>query len=175
MRLALVLAAVLLAAGCQREERRFEGSGMGDPAGIKRLGKLQPGAPAPDPRMKSPYEANAFGIAQGQRLFEAMNCTGCHAHGGGAIGPPLMDSEWIYGSDPENIFASIVEGRPNGMPAFRGKLTNEQVWQLVAYVQALSGNVRKDAAPGRQDHMHVKQRELAKETEHPRGQKGQEK
>jgi hypothetical protein len=35
----------------------------------------------------------------------------------------------------------------------------------VAFVRSLSGHVRKDAAPGRVDGMHVKQRELAKETE----------
>ena len=41
--------------------------------------------------------------------------------GGGGIGPPLMDDRWIYGSAPENIYASIVQGRPNGMPAWGGR------------------------------------------------------
>ena len=68
-----------------------------------------------------------------------MNCTGCHAHGGGAIGPPLMDDSWIYGSHPDQIFATIVEGRPNGMPSFRGKLPDYEIWQLAAYVRSLSG------------------------------------
>ena len=39
-------------------------------------------------------------IAEGQRLYNAFNCVGCHAHGGGAIGPALMDDLWIHGSDP---------------------------------------------------------------------------
>ena len=55
------------------------------------------------------------------------------------MGPPLMDDEWIYGSEPENIFATIVEGRPNGMPSFRGRIPDYQVWQLVAYVRSMSG------------------------------------
>src|SRR5690242_17779186 len=37
-------------------------------------------------------DINAYDIAAGQQLFQAMNCAGCHAsHGGGAIGPALTD------------------------------------------------------------------------------------
>jgi len=64
-----------------------------------------------------------------------------------------MDDEWIYGSQPDQIFSTVVEGRPNGMPSFRGKLPDYQVWQLAAYVRSLSGQVPKDAAPGRDDDM----------------------
>lgn len=171
--LAALAAMLLLSAGCERESRHFRELGPANaPAQGQRMSGLQPGPAKSDVRVSNPYEANAYGIAQGQRLYIWMNCTGCHAYGGGAIGPPLMDEKWIYGADPENIFASIVEGRPNGMPSFRGKLSDQQVWQLVAYVQSLSGHVRKDAAPGRMDHMHVKTRELAKETEPVTSQKG---
>lgn len=76
-------------------------------------------------------------IAAGKQLFNAMNCSGCHFNGGGGIGPPLMDSEWIYGGSIENIAATIREGRPNGMPSFRGFLPEEQIWQVAAYVRSL--------------------------------------
>ncbi|HEX9981792.1 MAG TPA: c-type cytochrome [Thermoanaerobaculia bacterium] len=102
-------------------------------------------------KVENPYAYNAHAIAEGQRLYTWFNCVGCHANGGGGMGPPLMDVRWRYGSDPENIYATIMEGRPNGMPSFRGKIAEHQVWQLVAYVQSLSGNVPKDAAPGRTD------------------------
>ena len=65
------------------------------------------------------------------------------------MGPPLMDDEWIYGSEPQNIYATIVEGRPNGMPSFRGKIPDQQVWELVAYVRSMSGLLRQDVAPPR--------------------------
>ena len=173
-RLIVLAAAVIVSlGGCEREVRRFRELGPAlSPADVKRVSGLQAGPTTPDTLVRNPYESNAYAIAQGQRLYTWMNCNGCHANGGGAIGPPLMDEKWIYGGHPENIFASIVEGRPNGMPSFRGRLPDYQVWQLVAYVQALSGNVRKDAAPGRADHMNVKQRELAKETERPETEKG---
>ena len=83
------------------------------------------------------------------------------------MGPPFADGEWIYGGAPENIFASIDQGRPDGMPAFGGRVPDQQVWQLVAYVESLSGLVPQDAAPGRDDDKTVKKPELRKEREQP--------
>jgi cytochrome c oxidase cbb3-type subunit 3 len=77
-------------------------------------------------------------IAAGKQLFAAMNCNGCHFNGGGGMGPPLMDNIWIYGDSIENIGATIREGRPAGMPSFRGFLPEEQIWQVAAYVRSLS-------------------------------------
>jgi cytochrome c oxidase cbb3-type subunit 3 len=107
--------------------------------------------------VRNPYERNAWAVSEGRRLFTSFNCVGCHAHGGGGMGPALMDAWWIYGSEPVDIYAVIVEGKPNGMPAFGGKLTDPQIWQLVAYVRSLSGErLRKDVRPGRSDHMRVR-------------------
>jgi hypothetical protein len=66
-----------------------------------------------------------------------------------------MDKQWIHGSEPPTIFTVIVEGTPNGMPSFRGKIPDNQVWQLVAYVRSLSGLVPADAIPSRRDHMQI--------------------
>jgi cytochrome c oxidase cbb3-type subunit 3 len=116
---------------------------------------LVPGPYTADVRVDNPYQQNAWAVSEGKRLFSWYNCVGCHANGGGGMGPPLMDDQWIYGSDPENIFATIQEGRPNGMPSFRGKIPDHEIWRLVAYVQSLSGNVPKAAANGRTDDMQV--------------------
>jgi len=59
----------------------------------------------------------------------------------------LMDAEWLYGSEPQNIYTTIIEGRPKGMPAFGGKVPDQQIWQLVAYVQSMSGNAPLDVVP----------------------------
>ena len=107
-------------------------------------------APA-TPSAPNKYEENAYALSQGKSLFRKFNCSGCHAQGGGGMGPALMDDKWIYGSAPEIIYATIVRGRPNGMPAYGDHVTNEQVWQLVAYVRSMSGQVREDAAPSRSD------------------------
>ena len=45
-------------------------------------------------------------IAEGQQLYMQMNCVGCHSHGGGGMGPPLMDDEWRYGGRIDQIAAT---------------------------------------------------------------------
>jgi cytochrome c oxidase cbb3-type subunit 3 len=117
--------------------------------------------------MKNEYEENAVALNDGKRLFQWFNCVGCHAQGGGGMGPPLMDEQWIYGSEPDQIFATIVEGRPNGMPSFRGKIPDYQVWQLAGYVRSLSRQVAKDVAPGRNDSMSTKKPEQSSEKKQP--------
>ena len=89
--------------------------------------------------LQNPYKNDSSAVAQGKMLFSAMNCIGCHApEGGGGMGPPLSDHTWIYGSDPGQVYLSIVQGRPNGMPAFSKALPPNAVWQLVSYVRSLS-------------------------------------
>jgi cytochrome c oxidase cbb3-type subunit III len=150
------IALVLALVSCEREQRPFRVA----PAPVKRshavrLSARQLESPLPAMPVPPPYENNAYAIAEGQRLYAWFNCVGCHAHGGGGIGPALMDAQWIHGSEPATLFTVIVDGTPNGMPSFRGKIPDAQVWQLVAYVRSLSGLVPKDAAPGRSDHMQV--------------------
>jgi cytochrome c oxidase cbb3-type subunit 3 len=165
--LSLIVLGVIVTS-CEREQRRFrEFPPAAAPRTAVMQGTLQPGPSAPPTTLQNPYEHNAYAVSEGQRLYEWFNCSGCHAHGGGNIGPALMDDAWIYGSAPENIFATIVEGRPNGMPAFRRKIPDQQVWQLVAYVRSMSGQLRKDVSPGRTDDMNVKKPEQSTEEQPP--------
>ena len=112
-------------------------------------------------------EFSSFDISEGKRLYHSFNCHGCHANGGGGIGPPLMDGLWLYGAEPRNIFATIVEGRPNGMPSFRGKIPDQQVWQLVAYVRTLSGQTPVAMRSSRNDDMQSKPPETLAPREDP--------
>jgi cytochrome c oxidase cbb3-type subunit 3 len=100
--------------------------------------EIHPGGLPPAAPVKNPFDGDAAGVAEGRRLYAWYNCAGCHFNGGGGIGPALMDAKWIYGGRPENIYDTIVRGRPNGMPAFGGKIPERQVWQIVAYVQTLN-------------------------------------
>lgn len=166
----LFLALATFAAwSCEREERGFRVK-TPDANRIQtvQLSTLQPGSASPTPVMVNEYEHNALALSQGKQLFQQMNCVGCHANGGGGIGPALMDDKWIYGGQPDQIFSTITQGRPNGMPSFGGKISDYQVWQLAAYVRGMSGSVPKDAAPGRSDDMRVKEPENSKEQEKPK-------
>ena len=156
----------LIASHCERESRPIEKltSAATQPAS---LSDLFPGGTKPPPPEVSPFQQNAWGMAEGKRLFTYYNCSGCHANGGGGMGPPLMDDKWIYGSDPVAIFSSIVEGRPNGMPSWRNKIADAQVWQLVAYVQSMSGQAPQAAMPSRSDHMRYSTPENARRAQTP--------
>ncbi|MFL6664664.1 MAG: c-type cytochrome [Rhizobacter sp.] len=152
----IALASVL--AGCYREKRDF-GSPTPNEAPVDpgkstslRPGTSEPVRPGPTAAPeKVRYEGNAYHVNQGKRLFRWYNCAGCHSQGGGGMGPALTDGSWLYGGAPEQIFATIVQGRPNGMPAFGGRIPEDQLWELVAYVRSMSGQLRKDVAPSRAD------------------------
>jgi cytochrome c oxidase cbb3-type subunit 3 len=163
----------LVLLSCKREERGFRvAPPLANRINSKSLSDLQPGAKTPTVEVKNEYEENAYAVSEGKRLFEAYNCNGCHAQGGGGMGPPLMDARWIYGARPEQVFATIVEGRPNGMPSFRGKVPDFQVWQIAAYVRSMSGQVAKDVAPGRPDDMSAKTPEASTEKMEPKPSAG---
>ena len=86
----------------------------------------------------NPVGNDPVGVADGRRLFRWYNCYACHGpHGGGAIGPSLRDRRWRYGDSDAQIFTSIAEGRPNGMPAWGNKIPEVQIWELVAYIRTL--------------------------------------
>jgi cytochrome c oxidase cbb3-type subunit 3 len=126
----------MLLAGCEREQRQYQ------------LPAAASASPSPE---GTRHEENAYSVAQGKTLFRWFNCNGCHSAGGGGMGPALMDDEWRYGAERQSVYASIMEGRPNGMPPFRGRITEDQAWQLVAYVRSMSGLIAMDVAPGRSD------------------------
>ena len=90
----------------------------------------------------------------GGELFTQEGCSGCHIDGGGRIAPSLVgvfgemvrlengdtviaDSEYIR----ESILsphAKIVAGYDPIMPAYSGKLTEEQLVSLVEHIRSLA-------------------------------------
>jgi cytochrome c oxidase cbb3-type subunit 3 len=166
--LALAALAGVLAGGCEREKRQLElpaSASMVVPA--LRMSSITPGGPGGAPPVTNAYDENAYALAEGKRLFNWYNCNGCHADGGGAQGPPLMDDLWIYGSSPANVYASIVQGRPNGMPSWAGRIPENEVWELVAYVRSMSGLADRSAAPSRNDALQTKPAENRMERQPP--------
>jgi cytochrome c oxidase cbb3-type subunit 3 len=155
MALTSVALLVLGTQSCKREERDFR---VQPPQAVTNdnltaVTSFHAGPGTEPSHVANEYEQNAYALSQGQIIYNNFNCVGCHFHGGGGIGPPLMDSTWIYGSAPDQIYATIIQGRPNGMPSFKGRLTDNQVWQVVAYVRSLSGLANPQAASGRSDDM----------------------
>jgi len=139
--LTIVVFALSTLAACERESRDFP--------------RPAPGAEVGDPQtaaaMIAHDERNAYALATGKKLWNWYNCNGCHANGGGASGPALMDDVWIYGGDATSIFQTISQGRPNGMPAFGDRIPTDQIWALAAYVRSMAALAPQDAAPNRDD------------------------
>lgn len=186
--------AFIALAGCEREQRRYNTPpNTASGAGTAQMGTLHAGPsasaasaahdaagtasaslPSPTntalmlPNSKNPHEENAVAVAEGKRLYRWYNCNGCHAAGGGAIGPALMDDKWIYGHQPEQIVATILQGRPNGMPSFAGRIPEDQVWKIAAYVRSMSGQLRSDIAPSRGDALSSGPPEQRRDKEHPK-------
>src|SRR3984957_3567826 len=90
-----------------------------------------------DPRA-APYYDNQNAVNIGKALFYAMNCAGCHSNGGGGMGPSLLNGPRRYGGRLEQIRQSIADGRPNGMPSWRARLSDADLWRLAAYVRSMS-------------------------------------
>lgn len=153
----IAVLAALVCLSCKREQRTFRvPPPQAEPAEMVGVSDLHAGGPVTNQPVLTGYQETSYALSEGQQLYSSFNCIGCHAHGGGGMGVPLMDDKWIYGSQPEQIFATIVQGRPKGMPSFRGRLNEQQVWELVAYVRSLSGLVPHATASGRDDHMQTR-------------------
>jgi cytochrome c oxidase cbb3-type subunit III len=135
---ALALAACDVGAGRHPSEHAALES---PPSGQITVPYVQTSAFQAGPTVRRPVMPNPFAgaVHEGRQYYMAFNCAGCHGgRGGGGIGPPFLVPELIYGSDPANIFQSIVQGRPYGMPAYGGKAPDEVFWKIAAYVQSLA-------------------------------------
>ncbi|CAN5467042.1 c-type cytochrome [soil metagenome] len=134
-----LLLAIVIACGQERSISRQAPAGAVDPGMVQQT-PLVPGMPVMrtvTADMRNPFEGDRQALQSGQRLYDWMNCSGCHFAGGGGIGPPLMDDDWIYGGSPAQIFDSIASGRAQGMPAYGEKLPADQIWHIVTYVMTL--------------------------------------
>lgn len=89
----------------------------------------------------------------GEQLFQELGCAGCHRPDGAGSGPaldglsgrPLADAGCgVTTADDEyvresilNPTATVVAGFAPVMPSFAGRVTDEQLWSLTAYVKSL--------------------------------------
>ncbi|MBA3495565.1 MAG: c-type cytochrome [Gemmatimonadales bacterium] len=134
-----VTAFAVMTGACGGGDSPSPPAAAGVPVRAVRTSDLAAGPAAPASDMPNPYADAPGAEVDGRQLYQSLNCGGCHGGaGGGGIGPPLADAKWIYGGSDANIYASVVQGRPNGMPSYGPMLTGEPVWKLAAYVRTFS-------------------------------------
>jgi len=89
--------------------------------------------------IRNPYTNQPAAIAEGEHLFIHMNCANCHGFdGSGLMGPPLTGASWRDGGDDVDLFNTIYGGRPEGMPAWRDALSEDDIWKVIAYIRTLA-------------------------------------
>jgi cytochrome c oxidase cbb3-type subunit 3 len=87
---------------------------------------------------QNPYRGDAAAIAAGQEVW-ATTCVACHLPDGrGLVGPSLIDPYWKYGNSDDELFVTISEGRPAGMPPWGSTLGTDEIWQVLAYLETLA-------------------------------------
>lgn len=87
-------------------------------------------------------DANADEAARAAPIF-AQHCASCHGDDGRGnmkLGVPnLTDAIWLYGGGRGDIHNSLHAGRGGVMPAWSGRLSEEQITVLAVYVHSLGG------------------------------------
>lgn len=95
-----------------------------------------------------PSIGNPEAIAAGAKLFMG-SCAGCHGPdgGGGARGPNLVRRSLWHPLSDDAIFQVIRKGVPGtDMPPT--KLSDDQTWNLVAFIHSLTGPASTNPVPG---------------------------
>ena len=104
-------------------------------------------------KIKNPVAGDAESIESGKKLYQRY-CASCHGpqgkgDGGMALsgGTPsdLTDETWDYGSTDGEIFVSIRDGVSSDMLAYKEKLNEKQIWQVVNFIRSIgpkSGDVK---------------------------------
>ncbi|MGF1595183.1 MAG: c-type cytochrome [Kiloniellaceae bacterium] len=118
------------------------------PRAKRHLEFIQAGVPVEYRSLRSPYPQTPKVIEDGGDLYR-RNCAACHGtdgRGDGDAGLDLVPSPAllarlmdIQGSVDEYLLWSIAEGgQPFGtaMPSYKDRLTEDQIWQIVAYMRA---------------------------------------
>ena len=94
-----------------------------------------------DAQIANPYANDRAAVEEGHDKFIDMNCASCHGYDlKGGMGPDLTDTYWRYGGSPADIYKSVYEGRPQGMPAWGRALPPQVIWKVVSYIQSKGGS-----------------------------------
>lgn len=85
---------------------------------------------------ENPYEKDPKSVAEGQGIYRE-HCAECHGDSlKGDVGPDLT-AHLKYGETDKDLYTSIAEGRPDGMPGFGSRLGRDRIWKILAYVDSV--------------------------------------
>ena len=105
----------------------------------------EPGGDPEAQKLKNPEPKDSESIEAGKKLYQRY-CAACHGtngkgDGGMALsgGEPsdLTDDKWDHGSTDGEIFVVIRDGVSADMLAYKEKLSEKQIWQVVNYIRSI--------------------------------------
>jgi mono/diheme cytochrome c family protein len=90
-----------------------------------------------------PFDLKDSAVIAGGRALFNQRCAGrCHGVDGreGFDGPILIGKGYL---DRGYVWATLVTGRPgSAMPSWNGRLTDDELWRIIAFVSSLGDQVR---------------------------------
>lgn len=90
----------------------------------------------------NPFAGDAQAVSEGKVIFEAVCAGYCHATEGAAREgrcPNLFDCDWKHGNSDREVFQVVAAGVPQTeMVGFKGKLPDDILWKVIAYVRSAS-------------------------------------
>jgi mono/diheme cytochrome c family protein len=96
-------------------------------------------------KLKNPIASDADSIEAGRKLYQRF-CASCHGPGGkgdggmalsGGTPSDLTDEAWDYGSTDGEVFVAIRDGVSSDMLAYKEKLNEKQIWQVVTFIRSI--------------------------------------
>lgn len=96
-------------------------------------------------KLKNPETSTAESVEAGKVIYK-RHCASCHGPNGkgdggmalsGGTPSDLTDETWDYGSTDGEIFVAIRDGVSSDMLAYKDKLSEKQIWQLVNFIRSI--------------------------------------
>jgi len=84
--------------------------------------------------------ADAKGIEEGAKIYQA-SCVACHGgKGEGGVGPNLTDAYWLHGGTINDVFKTIKIGVPEkGMQAWEKTFSPSEIKNIASYIKSIAG------------------------------------
>ena len=92
----------------------------------------------------NPYAADPDAAEDGRALYFGSGCAPCHGPvGEGAIGPNLVDDEWMYRFSPGMVYRTMRNGRRGTrMISYKDRLTEDETWKIVEFLLATGREIK---------------------------------